>query len=250
MSVSSDLDLYIKRIKDYPLLAAEAEVYLARKYIEGDLKSGEKIIISNLRFVVKVSKGYFHLGYRPLEVIQEGNMGLVKALTRFDPERGVKFICYAIWWIRAYIHSFIHKTYQPHIGRLTHARKLLSLDSSLSKDNGTDENTLSDYIYDRAPNQEDFCAMKERACHLNSLLTSDPSLLTKREIFIIRQRFFNDPPATLKDIAIQIGVTRERVRQIENKSLKRMRYALENKYAIFAEDFNSDSRYSTRLFRQ
>jgi len=248
-SLGSDLDLYIKRIKDYPLLTAEQEVELAKKYKQGDVDAGDKIITCNLRFVVKISKGYFHLGYRPLEIIQEGNMGLIKALTRFDPDRGVRFICYAIWWIRAYIQSFIHKTYQPHIGRLTHARSLFSLDSGLNRE-GSEDSTLMDYVIDSKPSQEDLCVMKERAFHLNNILTSCPSLLSEREMFIIRERFLNEPSSTLKDIAIKIGVTRERVRQIESRSLRRIRSALEGSYSIFAEDFVPSYDYPTKGIRQ
>src|SRR5208337_5069772 len=97
---SSDFEIYTRKIKDYSLLIPEEELDLARKYKKGDIDSGKKIITSNLRFVVKIAQPYFHLGYGPLEIVQEGNMGLVKALTRFDPDMGVRFICYGIWWIK------------------------------------------------------------------------------------------------------------------------------------------------------
>ena len=123
---SSDFENYTRKIKDYSLLTPEEELDLARRYRQGDIEAGKKIITSNLRFVVKIAQPYFHLGYGPLEIVQEGNMGLVKALTRFDPDMGVRFICYAIWWIKAYIKNFIHKSYQVHTGRLTHAKGLVS----------------------------------------------------------------------------------------------------------------------------
>ena len=155
-------------------------------------------------------------------------MGLVKALTRFDPDMGVRFICYAIWWIKAFIRNFIHKSYQVHTGRLTHAKGLVSLDCAFSGENDGPEECMLDRLLAQGPSQADRYAEKERNAHLLKLLDADPPLLTKREVFIIEKRFFSDPPSTLKDIAAQIGITRERVRQIEMRSLKRMRKAIEN----------------------
>jgi RNA polymerase sigma-32 factor len=230
--ICSDFELYTKKIKDYNLITPEEELDLARRYQHGDVVAGQKIITSNLRFVVKIAQSYFHLGYGPLEIIQEGNMGLVKALTRFDPDMGVRFICYAIWWIKAYIKNFIHKSYQVHTGRLTHAKGLVSLDSILPSDHDNSEECLLDRLLSQGPNQDDRYAEKERHSYLLKLLDSDPPILTKREVFIIEKRFFCDPPTTLKDIAAQIGITRERVRQIEMRSLKRIRNAIEKEQEL------------------
>ncbi|HOO36687.1 MAG TPA: sigma-70 family RNA polymerase sigma factor [Deltaproteobacteria bacterium] len=245
---SSDFELYTRKIKDYPLLTPEEELDYARKYKQGDISAGQKIVTANLRFVVKISQGYFHLGYGPLEIVQEGNMGLVKALTRFDPEMGVRFICYAIWWIKAYIKNFIHKSYQVHTGRLTHAKGLISLDSAISGENENEECLLDHLLYE-GPDQDDFYTHKERHAYLVKLLKSDPPILTKREVFIIEKRFFNDPPATLKDIALQIGVTRERVRQIEMRSLQRIRAAIEKQRDILTEDIHIGHEYPIRRKR-
>jgi RNA polymerase sigma-32 factor len=228
IAVCSDFEVYTKKIKEFSLITPEQELDLARRYRQGDIVSGQRIITANLRFVVKIAQSYFHLGYGPLEIIQEGNMGLVKALTRFDPEMGVRFICYAIWWIKAYIKNFIHKSYQVHTGRLTHAKGLVSLDCSLPSDYDNCEESLLDRLLSQDPNQDDHYAEKERHAYLLKLLDSDPPILTKREVFIIEKRFFCDPPITLKDIAAQIGITRERVRQIEVRSLKRIRKAIES----------------------
>ncbi len=240
--ITSDLEAYTRRIRAYPLLSAEEEFELARQYRQGDLEAGQKIVTSNLRFVLKQSQSYFHMGYSPLEIIQEGNMGLVKAVTRFDPEREVRFICYAIWWIKAYIKNFIHKSYQVHTGRLTHAKSLISLDCIMSSDGENDETLLDHLMCDR-PDQEETYAGKERYSYLLNLLESDPPVLSQREAFIIRQRFFTDPPATLKDISQVIGVTRERVRQIEARSLARLRMILEKRRSILNDDIDIGSRY-------
>ncbi len=232
---SSDLEIYTRRIKDYPILSREEEIELARKYKEGNEEAGKKIVTSNLRFVMKVSQSYFHLGYRPLEIIQEGNMGLVKAITRFDPDKGVRFICYAIWWIKAYIKNYIYKSYQAHTGVLSHAKGLVSLDCSLSRDPDEDDKLL-DHMLDETPDQENAYVCKERQTFLMNIISSEPQVLSNREIFILKERFFADPPATLKDIASRIGVTRERVRQIEARSLQRIRNVIETKHAMLFDD--------------
>jgi len=243
------LELYAKKIKDYELLTPEEELYLARQYKQGNIEAGHTIITANLRFVIKIAHQYFHLGYSPLEIVQEGNMGLVKALTRFDPDMGVRFICYAIWWIKAYIRNFIHKSYQVHTGRLTHAKGLVSLDCTISGDTENSEEILMDRLLYQGPDQDDHYALKERHAYLLKLLSSDPPILTKREVYIIKKRFFHDPPATLKDIATEIGVTRERVRQIEMRSLQRMRTAMEKEREVLAEDIDICHAYPVRRQR-
>lgn len=245
----SDFELYTRKIKDYVLLTPEEELDLARRYRQGDVIAGQRIVTSNLRFVVKIAQSYFHLGYSPLEIIQEGNMGLVKALTRFDPDMGVRFICYAIWWIKAYIRNFIHKSYQVHTGRLTHAKGLVSLDSGFSGDSDNNDECLLDHLFYQGPDQDDCFAQKERHTYLLRLLASDPPILSKREILIIEKRFLSDPPSTLKDIATEIGITRERVRQIEVRSLKRIRDVIEKDREILSEDINCMNHYPMRRKR-
>ena len=248
MYSSSDLEAYTRRIREFPLLNPEEEFALARRYKQGDIAAGQRSITSNLRFVVKLSQSYFHLGYGPLEIIQEGNMGLVKALTRYDPERGVRYICYAIWWIKAYIRNFIHKSYQVHTGRLTHSKNLVSLDCSLSHDDEY-EDRLMDHLLSETPDPEDTYAGKERQHCLQELLNSNPPILTNREVYIIRKRFFSDPPATLKDIASSIGVTRERVRQIEARSLQRIRTVIEKQNSYLMDDIHMEYHYPIRRKR-
>jgi RNA polymerase sigma-32 factor len=242
---SSDLEFYTRRIRDFPLLSREDETVLANRYKQGDVEAGQKIVTANLRFVVKISRGYFHLGYRPLDIIQEGNMGLVKALTRYDPEKGVRFICYAIWWIKAYIKNYIYKSYRVHTGTLTHAKGLISLDCSLSND-GEEEDKLLDHMLDEGPDQEDTYVCKERRSFLLNLISAQPPILTNREIYIIKKRFFSDPPATLKDIAAKIGVTRERVRQIQARSLKRIKNVLDKDQSIMVEDIHIQHSYTVQ----
>ncbi len=110
--VTDTLDLYIAQIKKFDLLSREEECRLATAYRNlGDRQSAQRLICANLRFVVKIAHEYRGYGLRILDLIQEGNIGMMMALKKFDPERGLKFITYAVWWIRAYINNFIMKSW-------------------------------------------------------------------------------------------------------------------------------------------
>jgi len=110
--VSDNLSHYLAQVKQYPLLSPEEEFVLASRYQETeDMEIAHKLITANLRFVVKVSLEYRGYGIKLLDVIQEGNMGLMVALKKFDPHKGYRFISYAIWWIRAYIQNFIIRSW-------------------------------------------------------------------------------------------------------------------------------------------
>jgi len=110
--VSNALDLYMAQINQLPILSPEEEFELALKYREkGDIEAAHKLITSNLRFVVKIALEYKNYGLKLLDLIQEGNVGLMMAVKKFDPRRGYRFISYAVWWIRAYIQNFIIKSW-------------------------------------------------------------------------------------------------------------------------------------------
>ncbi len=110
--VSDNLSHYLAQIKEYPLLSPEEEFSLASRYQETeDVEIAHKLITSNLRFVVKVALEYRGYGIKLLDMIQEGNIGLMVALKKFDPHKGFRFISYAIWWIRAYIQNFIIRSW-------------------------------------------------------------------------------------------------------------------------------------------
>lgn len=110
--VPDTLDLYIAQIKKFDLLSREEEYRLATAYKNhGDRQAAHRLICANLRFVVKIAHEYRGYGLKTLDIIQEGNIGMMMALRKFDPERGLKFITYAVWWIRAYINNFIMKNW-------------------------------------------------------------------------------------------------------------------------------------------
>src|SRR5512137_951497 len=110
--VKNSLESYLSRINQFPLLTAEEEFELASRYCKhSDIEAAHKLITSNLRFVVKVAFEYKSYGAKLLDLIQEGNIGLMMAVKKFNPYKGYRFISYAIWWIRAYIQNFIIKTW-------------------------------------------------------------------------------------------------------------------------------------------
>jgi RNA polymerase sigma-32 factor len=120
------IDRYMAEIKQYPLLDREAELQLARRYArDGDVRAAHQLVVSNLRFVVKVAHEYRGYGLKLLDLIQEGNLGLMVAIKKFDPEKGYRLISYAVWWIRAGIQSFIMRSWSlVRLGATRMQRKL------------------------------------------------------------------------------------------------------------------------------
>ena len=146
-SNSGSLAMYLAEINKYPLLTAEDEQALARRFKKGDLQAGHRLVTANLRFVVKVSYEYRSYGIRMADLIQEGNIGLMKAVQKFDPDKGIRLISYAVWWIRAYIQNYILKSWSlVKLGTTQAQRKLFfSLARTrreLEKLNGTPEGPL------------------------------------------------------------------------------------------------------------
>ncbi len=111
-STTSSLELYLSEINQFPLLTVEEEQRLAREYrSKGDTRAAHRLVTANLRFVVKVSYEYRSYGFKMADLIQEGNIGLMKAVQKFDPDKGIRLISYAVWWIRAYIQNYILKSW-------------------------------------------------------------------------------------------------------------------------------------------
>src|SRR5512133_1598438 len=111
-SMSNSLELYLSEINRYPLLTVDEEQRLARDFRrDGDTRAAHRLVTANLRFVVKVSYEYRSYGFKMADLIQEGNIGLMKAVQKFDPDKGIRLISYAVWWIRAYIQNYILKSW-------------------------------------------------------------------------------------------------------------------------------------------
>jgi RNA polymerase sigma-32 factor len=111
-TASSSLELYLSEINQFPLLTVEEEQQLARVFRDkGDTRAAHRLVTANLRFVVKVAYEYRSYGFKMSDLIQEGNIGLMKAVQKFDPDKGIRLISYAVWWIRAYIQNYILKSW-------------------------------------------------------------------------------------------------------------------------------------------
>ncbi|MFW5480958.1 MAG: sigma-70 family RNA polymerase sigma factor [Prevotella sp.] len=263
---SESLDKYLVEIGRAPMISIEEEIELAQKIRKGGRageRAKEKLVNANLRFVVSVAKQYQHQGLSLTDLIDEGNIGLVRAAEKFDETRGFKFISYAVWWIRqsilqaiaeqsrivrlplnqvgalSKIQNQIAKFEQenqrrPSVGELSSLTNIeeekidqtikadnhhMSIDAPFSED---DDNSLADVMSSgedtRTDKQVDFESM---SLELNNVLKS---VLKDREITIIRECFgIGCPEKGLEEIGDQLGLTRERVRQIREKSIAKLR---------------------------
>lgn len=256
------LESYLKKISTTPLLTREQEQTLAKSYRAGDESALDLLVRSNLRYVVSVAKHYRDCGLSLLDLINEGNVGLIQAAKRFDPERGVKFITYAVWWIRqAIMHALadqsgtvrlpikqagllyrIGETYrrliqennqEPSIEEIAKAIKMkpqdlesimrvyrahLSLDTPIKDDDDTSYLDMMEEHH--SPSIEEHMVQASLAQQTEELLQELPP----REQQILRLRYgFDGEPKTLEEIGQEIGLSRERVRQIEKKAKLRLR---------------------------
>ncbi|MBC8089792.1 MAG: sigma-70 family RNA polymerase sigma factor [Phycisphaerae bacterium] len=258
------LDQYLRDISAYPLISREEEAELARRIRVGDQEALDKLVRSNLRFVVSVAKKYQNQGVSLSDLINEGNLGLIRAAHKFDETKGIKFISYAVWWIRQAILQALAEQSRivrvplnragtlHRIGRranallqelgreATHAEIAegmditeeevaktmsisqvhLSLDAPLTPG---EDNRLLDYLADTinpTPDEQTF----EKA--LTDAIVDSLASLKEREAKILRLYFGLDEaePMTLEEIGTLLGITRERVRQIKEKALSRLRH--------------------------
>ncbi|MFQ5863010.1 MAG: RNA polymerase sigma factor RpoD/SigA [Candidatus Brocadiales bacterium] len=229
--VETDLQVYLKEINKVKLLSPDEEKNLARKAANGDKKAREKLIRANLRLVVSIAKHYLHHGLSFLDLIEEGNVGLLKAVEGYDYKAGYRFSTYATWWIKQTIKRALTNTSKTiRIPAYMAERKRAS---GFEKKASPGENTLQetttsnldsvwsliDGIADqrvKTPEEEVLEAFeKER---VEGLLAA----IGKREADVIRKRYGLDTgePMTLKDIGKELHLSRERVRQIEKAAIK------------------------------
>lgn len=264
--VSANLDatqIYLSEIGFSPLLSAEEEVYFSRLALKGDEPSRKRMIESNLRLVVKIARRYNNRGLPLLDLIEEGNLGLIRAVEKFDPERGFRFSTYATWWIRQTIERAIMnqtrtirlpihvvkelniylRTARELIQKLDHeptaediarvldkpvedVSKMLKLNERITSVDtpfaGDSEKGLLDIIADEKGSgpESDLqdCDMKNNIVNWLNELNSK-----QREVLARRFGLLGYEAATLEDVGREIGLTRERVRQIQVEALKRLR---------------------------
>src|ERR1700760_1667226 len=260
---SQSLEKYLHEIGKVDLITAEEEVILAQKIREGDQAALERLTKTNLRFVVSVAKQYQNQGLTLGDLINEGNLGLIKAAKRFDETKGFKFISYAVWWIRQSILSAVAEQSRivrlplNQIGSLNKIRQAFSkleqqyerepspaeLDDILEtteekicdslSNSGRhvsmdapfvqgEENTLLDVLQNNEPTTDDFL-MEESLSQeiMRSLVTLAER---EREVIVLFFGLGNNYPLSLEEIGEKYNLTRERVRQIKDKALQRLRH--------------------------
>lgn len=257
------LNIYLRQISTIPLISVKEEIELAKKIKTGDEKAREIMITANLRLVVKIAQQYSNIGLSLLDLINEGNIGLMKAVERFDPTKGGKLSTYAAWWIkqsikralanqsktiRLPVHMVDRVTQMRRaasglseklgreptdeelaaemnlpVSRISHlksvSKKPASLDTPIGED---DSSTLGELVPDeKAKNPFEKLQIKSLIGDVNQVL----SQLEPREADIIRLRFGLEgrDPLTLEEVGAKIGVTRERIRQLQEQALRQLR---------------------------
>jgi RNA polymerase primary sigma factor len=263
------LDKYLLEIGKIDLITAEEEVDLAKKIHKGDLDARDRLISANLRFVVSVSKQYQHQGLSLPDMINEGNLGLIKAAERFDETRGFKFISYAVWWIRQSILQALaeqSRIVRLPINRIGHINKMKKIFTVLEQEYEREPTTIEisqalelapadvkkaiknsgRYISMDAPlsedeggNMYDVFLSEDTSSPDKELLTDSLckeieralSTLPRREAAVIRLYFgLNGKHShTLEEIGEEFNITRERIRQIKEKGINRLKHISKNR---------------------
>ena len=268
-SHSEPLSAYMSDVHRTDLLDREQEANLARRWCEHkDQSAAEELVQRNLRFVVKVAMGYRKYGVQVTDLIQEGNLGLMHAVEKFDPSRGTRLISYAVWWIKAYIQAYIIRSwslvrvgttqtqrrlfyklpralsaakvpgesYEDRIGRIAedlNARPkdvLLMMGALKGRDLSLDvpieessQVTWGDRVQDERPNPEQATAAGEDDAVRKAILGECIGKLSARQQEIMRLRHLIDEPMTLRQVGAAMGLSRERVRQLEGQALLKLK---------------------------
>ena len=218
---SASLDKYLQEIGREDLITVEEEVELAQRIRKGDRVALEKLTRANLRFVVSVAKQYQNQGLSLPDLINEGNLGLIKAAEKFDETRGFKFISYAVWWIRQSILQALAE--QSRIVLKVSGRHI-SVDAPFVE--GEDNSLLDVLVNDDSPMADRSLVNESLAREIDRAL----STLTEREKEIIQMFFgIGQQEMTLEEIGDKFGLTRERVRQIKEKAIRRLRQSNRSK---------------------
>jgi len=269
LSSEGGLSAYLAQIKKFPMLDAEEEYMLAKNWkTTGNLKSAEKLVTSHLRLVAKIAMGYKGYGLPISDMISEGNVGLMQAVKKFEPEKGFRLATYAMWWIKASIQEYILKSWSlvkigtttaqkklffnlkkiknqiaprsqgdlkdEHVSEIAKKldvnedevvsmnRRLSGKEHSLNTPIGEDGDEWQDWVVDKEMDQELKFAQKEEMNKRKDLLKDSIKILSNREREILYARRLNDKSTTLEDLSKKYKISRERIRQIENKAFEKV----------------------------
>ncbi|MFI5322899.1 MAG: RNA polymerase factor sigma-32 [Thermodesulfobacteriota bacterium] len=274
LAIREPMGIFLREVEKYPVLTKEEEYGLAvRYYEENDLEAANKLIVSNLRFVIKIASEYISYGFPLSDLVQEGTVGLMKAVKKFNPYKGYRLISYAVWWIRAKIQNHIMKFWSHvKIGTTQAQRKLFhkisrakkelniqhdeltdsdiskvaeffgvkdkdvadmefrmasrdfSLDSSFNND---DSITYLDVVSNGNSNQEEAISSLEQSELAHKGISAGLKKLSPREKRVIESRYLSNPQGKLRELGDELGISKERVRQIEVQALKKLRGEIE-----------------------
>jgi len=269
---TGSLESYSQGVRNIPILSAEDEHALAvRLRDHGDLEAAQQLVISHLRFVMHIARSYSGYGLAQADLIQEGNIGLMKAVKRFDPDKGVRLVSFAVYWIRAEIHEFVLRNWRivkvattkaqrklffnlrgakKRLGWLTHdevnavaddlgvsSKDVYEMESRLSgHDLGFDEPADDDsesfnpspiaYLQDMTHEPASIVEENDHKDQNQQRLHSALSDLDERSRDIVQNRWLTDDKMTLHSLADRYEISAERVRQLENNAIKKLRTAM------------------------
>lgn len=270
LSSEGNLAIYLQEIKKFPILTAEEEYMLAKRYKEhGDTEAAHKLVTSHLRLVAKIAMGYRGYGLPVTDLISEGNVGIMQAVKKFDPERGFRLATYAMWWIRAQIQEYVlHSWSLVKIGTTAAQKKLFfnlkklknqlsSIDSGdLSPENAREiatrlnvkegevldmnnrlfsgdqslnvqvgdegDTEWQDMLVDSNDTHDNLIANKDELKYRKKIFEQAIEILNEREKEIIILRKLQDKPVKLEELSKKFNISRERVRQIEEKAFEKL----------------------------
>ncbi len=269
LSNEGGLSAYLEQIKKFPMLAAEEEYMLAKNWkTTGNIKAAEKLVTSHLRLVAKIAMGYKGYGLPINEMISEGNVGLMQAVKKFEPEKGFRLATYAMWWIKASIQEYILRSWSlvkigtttaqkklffnlkkiknqiapktegdlrdEHVNEIADKldvskeevvsmnRRLSGKEFSLNTQVGEDGDEWQDWLVDKELDHDLKFAHQEEMEQRKDLLKISIKILNEREREILYSRRLIENPTTLEDLSKKYKISRERVRQIENKAFEKL----------------------------
>jgi RNA polymerase sigma-32 factor len=259
LASENGLSRYLEEIRRFPMLEPEQEYMLAKRWREhGDREAAHKLVTSHLRLVAKIAMGYRGYGLPLGEVVSEGNIGLMQAVKRFEPEKGFRLATYAMWWIRASIQEYILRSWSlVKMGTTANQKKLFfNLRKAKSQISALDEGDLrpdqvvemnrrlggdaslnapvreegegewQDWLVDESTNQETALAESEERDNRSKALRKALGVLNDRERRIFEARRLAEDPITLEELSDEFGVSRERVRQIEVRAFEKVQAAV------------------------
>jgi len=269
------LQIYLKEIKKFPLLTPEEEKDIATRSINGDKLAFEKLVQGNLRFVVSVAKEYQGKGLSLIELINEGNYGLIKAAKKFEPSKNVKFISYAVWWIRQTMMKAILENNSNIRIPLSQISKINMVDKAEKEiiDNGSKTPTIKEIAEKLSLNESEVKSiidLNKSEVSLSDPISDDESLylsdtieqisviapeeallrkryketlnsqldkLSDREAFVLKKYFGLDDfrPHTLEEIGDELSISRERVRQIKDRAINKLREMTKGELELYSE---------------